>query len=103
LKSTDLNRIQVTVRSLPVTYKLTAHNWAEAHNVLTANVNYACAGIFSHSVKLRGLLEYVYAGLWDKVSISKAAWSNYRPAGHMWSASFVSIDLMLYICCSREF
>jgi len=55
------------------------------------------------ALKLRGLSEYIYTGLRDKVSISKAAWSNYRTAGHMWPPSFLIIDLMLCICCSGEF
>ena len=33
--------------------------------------NYTYAGFFTCSIKLRGLLEYVYAGLWEYVLIAK--------------------------------
>jgi len=33
--------------------------------------NYAYAGFFPHSMKLRDLLEYVYAGLWEYILIVK--------------------------------
>jgi len=32
---------------------------------------YACAGFFSHSIKLRDVLEYVCAGVWECVLIVK--------------------------------
>jgi len=35
--------------------------------LLQSNDSYA--GAFSHSVKMRGLLEYVYANLWEYVFI----------------------------------
>jgi len=33
--------------------------------------NYTYAGFLSCSIKLRGLLEYIYAGLWEYVLIVK--------------------------------
>jgi len=33
--------------------------------------NFTYAGLFSCSIKLRDLLEYIYAGLWEYVSIVK--------------------------------
>jgi len=49
--------------------------------------NYTYAGFFLYHVKLRGLLEYIYAGLWEYVLIVKAMVPN-RGAAAPWGAIY---------------
>jgi len=53
---------------LPQVFKI---HFCECDQCALLNIfNYLCASFFSHSLnKLPGLLEYVYAGLWENVSL----------------------------------
>ena len=58
-----------SIAMLPQVWKI--HYWCECDQRV-GGLNYTYAGFFSGSVKLRGMLEYVYAGLWEYVLIVKA-------------------------------
>ena len=60
-----------SIAMLQQVWKIHFNYWCECDQCAWVS-NYAYAGFFSYSIKLRGLLEYVYAGLWEYVLIVKA-------------------------------
>jgi len=60
---------------LPQIWKI--HYWCECGQCSGVS-NYTYAGLFSFSIKLRGLLECIYAGLWEYVLIVKVYFRHLR-------------------------